>query len=145
MHTFPYTTLFRSYFAVTPSSSLDYYLRVYNASTGELAMKFTDSVGPYGDMRCVAFSPDSTRIIAGGADRVLRQYSLTTGKQLTRTLSTGGAWINGCDFSELSTIAFNEGLSAYQARIIDSSTGKDTNKISDGSTPYALKFKPASK
>lgn len=129
------------YFGVTPNSSLDNYVRVFNVATGELQGKYTDPKGPYGDMRCVAFSPDSTSIIAGGADRGLRQYSIVTGEMLTRTL-TGGAWINGCAFSfDQSIIAFSEDT-AKSVLVIGSSDGKIQGKIVDGSTPYQVKFHP---
>jgi WD40 repeat protein len=129
------------YFAVTPASSSDVYLRVYHASNYTLHRKYTDPKGPYGDMRCVVFSADSDRIIAGGADRTLRQYSISQNAMLTRTSTTSGDWIDGCDYSaDGQRIAFSED---YSVRVIDSSTGKQTlQRIQIGSSPYAVTYRP---
>jgi len=130
------------YFGVSAGSSLDEYVHVFEVSTGNLYRKFTDPIGPYGDMRCIAFSPDSKSVIEGGADRTLRQYDLQSGKMITRTASTNGDWIQGCAFSaDGAKIAFTEN-SNHWARIIDSSTGKAVGTVRDGSTPYAVKYRP---
>ena len=131
------------YFAVTPDSSLDVYLRVYHASNYTVYGKYTDPKGPYGDMRCVAFSADSDRVMAGGADRTLRQYSISKNAMVTRTSTTSGAWINGCDYSvDGKRIAFSED-STSSVRVIDSSTGTDTlQPIQIGYCPYAVAYRP---
>jgi hypothetical protein len=75
--------------------SKDPTVRVWDAASGQELLTFN---GHRGDVYCVAFSPDGTRLASGGQDETVRVWDAATGQEML-TLKGHRGQVNGVAFS----------------------------------------------
>jgi WD40 repeat protein len=90
------------------------------AASAAESSRVLDRIGDV--MLCVAFSPDGTRLAAGGADGAVRVYDVATGKRLL-ALEQHADWVTGLAFSPDGTRLASASRDK-SARVIDVKTGE---------------------
>ena len=104
------------------SVSWDGTMRMYSASTGELAWTTVDSGG---QSWCAAFSPDSTHIVWSSASgSVIQLHNVGNGKLVSKFAGKLKSWCRCFSWNpDSEQIAFCEGENAFVWRPFDGSTG----------------------
>lgn len=111
-------------FAMSPDGKIiaavgkDYAVRLWNAETGKLRMKF---LGHTGRVTSVAFSPDGTSLLTGGFDGTASLVEQSTGREVLRVMHSGR--INSVAFSQdgrsIFTYSLGQELKEWNAKTGD--------------------------
>jgi WD40 repeat protein/tRNA A-37 threonylcarbamoyl transferase component Bud32 len=96
-------------------------VRVWDAATGDRVLTLT---GHTFWVTAVAFSPDSTRLASGGADRAVRIWEVPTGREVL-TIRGHTGWVRGVTFSPQGDRLASAGDDQV-VRIWDAATGQET-------------------
>jgi WD40 repeat protein len=104
-------------------------IRLWDLAAKKEVRRWPGPGGPNGHMRPIAFSPDGQFVATGGADHVVRQWSVTTGKEERPNIHP---------YRHAATVAYLDAatLLTYGAqnsvRIWDAATGKPVRRFDGG-------------